>query len=88
MKKIIVMSVAIVVAFVAGFKANDYWYNNEGLFKANQFKKVLIEAQVDALQKADIVMDNNQLFDTDGGDAMTDYLDAVTRVDSLYTTQR
>lgn len=87
MKKIIVMSVAIVVAFVVGFKANDYWYNNEGLYEANKFKKVLIEAQVDALQKADIVMDNNQLFDTDGGDAITDYLDAVTRVDSLYNIQ-
>lgn len=87
MKKIIVMSVAIVVSFVAGFKLNDYWYNNEGLFKANQFKKVLIEAQVDALQKADIVMDNNQLFDTDGGDAITDYLDAAAKVDSLYNIQ-
>lgn len=28
-------------------------------------------------------MDNNQLFDTDGSDAMVDYLDKASVVDSL-----
>ena len=36
-----------------------------------------------ALKAADKVMDNNQLFDTDGSDAMVDYLNKASVVDSL-----
>lgn len=50
---------------------------------SSQFKTQLIEAQQTALELANRVMDNNDLWDTDGGDTMADYLDACCVVDSL-----
>jgi hypothetical protein len=50
---------------------------------SSQFKTQLIEAQQTALELANRVMDNNDLWDTDGGDTMSDYLDAYCVVDSL-----
>ena len=47
-------------------------------------KTELVKAQEAALDAADKVMDNNQLFDTDGSDAMVKYLDLAHKVDSLY----
>ena len=47
-------------------------------------KTELVKAQEVALDAADKVMDNNQLFDTDGSDAMVKYLDLAHKVDSLY----
>ena len=47
-------------------------------------KTELVKAQEVALDAADKVMDNNQLFDTDGSDAMAKYLDLAHKVDSLY----
>ena len=37
-----------------------------------------------ALDAADHVMGQNELFDTDGSDAMVKYLDLAHKVDSLY----
>ena len=87
MKKFTVcVAVAVVSAFV-GFEFNNYWYNNEGLYEANKFKRELINAQAKVLELADSIMDNNQLFDADGSDTMANYLHAAAKVDSLYKTQ-
>lgn len=51
--------------------------------ESSQFKTQLIEAQHTALELANKVMDNNDLWDTDGGDTMANYLDAYCVVDSL-----
>lgn len=48
------------------------------------YKIEVIKAQRAALKAADKVMDNNELFDTDGSDIMADYLDKAAIVDSLY----
>lgn len=47
----------------------------------------LIDAQNAALEKAEIVMDNNNLYDIDGSDDMAEYLDLCLEVDSLWKTQ-
>ena len=47
-------------------------------------KTELVKAQEAALDAADHVMDQNELFDTDGSDAMVKYLDLANKVDSLY----
>lgn len=44
----------------------------------------LIDAQNAALEKAEIVMDNNNLYDIDGSDDMAEYLDLCLEVDSIY----
>lgn len=37
-----------------------------------------------ALKMADEIMDNNELWDTDGSDAMADYLDLRQQIDSSF----
>lgn len=45
-----------------------------------------IAAQNAALEKAEIVMDNNNLWDADRSDDMADYLELCCEVDSLWNT--
>lgn len=52
-----------------------------------EFKRELIEAQYKALKAANIVMHKNDLFDIDGSDEMSDYMDLYYVVDSLWYTQ-
>lgn len=47
----------------------------------------LIDAQNAALEKAETVMDNNNLWDADGSDDMADYLELCCEVDSLRNSQ-
>ncbi len=90
MKKIIpTFIVSTVVAFIIGCQCGYHGCESKyRLIKANAntipYKIELINAQRTALHLADSVMDNNELFDTDGGDTMTKYLDAAHKVDSLY----
>lgn len=87
MKKVLFI-IALVITFIAGMEFNAWYYNFDDLFEANNFKRSLIEKQADALDKAAIVIDNNNLYDIDGSDDMADYLRANAKVDSLYNTQR
>lgn len=80
--------IALVITFIAGMEFNAWYYNFDDLFEANNFKRSLIEKQADALDKAAIVIDNNNLYDIDGSDDMADYLRANAKVDSLYNTQK
>lgn len=88
MKKIVLCIVVSVVSFMAGITYEDWFYNVDGLYEANKFKRVLVDKQAKALDMAAIVIDNNDLLDTDGSDEMADYLKAITEVDSLYDTQK
>ena len=47
----------------------------------------LIDAQNAALEKAETVMDNNNLWGADGSDDMADYLELCCEVDSLWNSQ-
>lgn len=87
MKKVLFI-IALVITFIAGMEFNAWYYNFDDLFEANNFKRSLIEKQADALDKAAIVIDNNNLYDIDGSDDMADYLRANAKVDSLYNTQK
>ena len=81
MKKIIIISTACtVIAFIAGVLTG--FHGCESKYSLNKIE--VINAQHAALDAADKVMDNNQLFDTDGSDAMVKYLDLASKVDSLY----
>lgn len=87
MKKVLFI-IALVITFIAGMEFDAWYYNFDDLFEANNFKRSLIEKQADALDKAAIVIDNNNLYDIDGSDDMADYLRANAKVDSLYNTQK
>lgn len=79
---------------VADYKASQEWpYLNtsaetiEYYKDSKKFCGELIDAQSAALQKAEIIMDSNNLLDTDGSDDMVDYLELCCKVDSLWKTQ-
>lgn len=87
MNKVLVV-IALVITFIAGMEFNAWYYNFDDLFEANNFKRSLIEKQADALDKAAIVIDNNNLYDIDGSDDMADYLRACEKLDSLYNNEK
>lgn len=85
MKKIILCILAIIICFGAGWFA-CLKVNTDSIESA-EFKRELIDAQNAALEKAEIVMDNNNLWDADGSDEMVEYMDLCLEVDSLWKTQ-
>lgn len=89
-RRIILSIVVLVCGFVAGYCTGKENGKNiilsqyKLLHNDYDSKTELVKAQEAALDAADKVMDNNQLFDTDGSDAMVKYLDLAHKVDSLY----
>lgn len=87
----IILSIAVFVCgFVAGFSTGKESGKNfilsqyELLHNYYDAKTEFIDAQRDALDAADHVISEHNLFDTDGGDTMAKYLDLAHKVDSLY----
>ena len=89
-RRIILSIVILVCGFVVGYCTGKENGKNiilsqyKLLHNDYDAKTELVKAQEAALDAADKVMDNNQLFDTDGSDAMVKYLDLAHKVDSLY----
>lgn len=83
-KNILYCATAAIVAFAAGY-CTCLKVNTDSV-EAKAFKVELINAQYDALEKAERVIMNNDLLDTDGSDDMTDYLEHYCEVDSLWNT--
>lgn len=92
MKKMIITTVCVIIAFIAGVLTDYHGCESKyRLIKANAntipYKIEVINAQRAALDAADNVIDEHNLFDTDGGDTMTKYLDLAHKVDSLYNLE-
>ena len=89
-RRIILSIVVLVCGFVAGYCTGKENGKNiilsqyKLLHNDYDAKTELVKAQEAALDAADKVINNNQLFDTDGSDAMVKYLDLAHKVDSLY----
>lgn len=87
----ITLSVVILVCgFVAGYCTGKENGKNiilsqyKLLHNDYNTKTELVDAQRNALNAADHVIGEHNLFDTDGGDTMAKYLDLAHKVDSLY----
>lgn len=92
MKKMIITTVCVIIAFIAGVLTDYHGCESKyRLIKANAntipYKIEVINAQRAALDAADHVIDEHNLFDTDGGDTMAKYLDLAHKVDSLYNLE-
>lgn len=89
-RKIILSVVVLVCGFVVGYCTGQENGKNiilsqyKLLHNDYDAKTELVNAQRAALDAADHVMSENELFDTDGSDAMVKYLDLAHSVDSLY----
>ena len=89
-RRIILSVVVLVCGFVVGYCTGQENGKNiilsqyKLLHNDYNAKTELVNAQRAALKAADKVMDNNQLFDTDGSDVMVDYLNKASVVYSLY----
>lgn len=90
MKKVIITStMCAIIAFVVGVLTGYHECESKYvLIEANAntipYKIEVINAQRAALDAADHVIGEHNLFDTDGSDAMAKYLDLAHKVDSLY----
>lgn len=88
--RIILLVFVLVCGFVEGFCTAQESGKNiilsyyKLLHNDYDIKTELVKAQKAALNAADHVMGQNELFDTDGSDAMVKYLDLAHKVDSLY----
>lgn len=87
MKKTVIGILACGACFVAGWCLSLKWYNIDSLYEANEFKRECLYVADDALLKVDTIMDNNDIYDIDGSDVMSDYLELRCKLDSLYNTQ-
>ncbi len=90
MKKdqIINMVAVAAMAFLAGATLSDWLFNISGVYEANNFKKEVIKAQDEVILKAEEIIDNNNLHDTDGSDTMSEYMEAYNKVQDLYRQKR
>ena len=82
MKKVIITTACVIIAFIAGVLTVHYGFE----YKYHN-KIELIKAQKAALDAADHVIEDHELFDTDGGDNMANYLHKAAIVDSMYRLQ-
>lgn len=92
MKKIIITTVCVIIAFITGVLTGYHGCESKyRLIKANAntipYKIEVIAAQRAALDAADQVMEGHELFDTDGGNDMANYLHKAAIVDSLYNLE-
>lgn len=89
-RRIILFVVVLVCGFGAGYSTGQENGKNiilsqyKLLHNDYNAKTELVDAQRAALDAADHVMGQNELFDTDGSDVMAKYLDLAHKVDSLY----
>lgn len=89
MKKRIIYVAIVELALVGGY----FWGRIDSPriiiseSESSEFKREMIDAQSEALDMADKVMDNNDLWDIDGSDDMSEYLELREKVDSLWRTQ-
>ena len=89
-RRIILFVVVLICGFIAGYCTGQE--NGKNLILSQykllhndyNVKTELVDVQRAALNAADHVMGENELFDTDGSDAMVKYLDLAHKVDSLY----
>lgn len=82
-KNILFYATAAIVAFAVGY-FTCLKVNTDSV-EAHDFKVKLIVTQNAALEKAEAVMSNNNLWDADGSDDMADYLELSCEVDSLWS---
>lgn len=87
MKKMILSILVCSTCFYAGWCLSLKWYNIDSLYEANSFKRECINVADEALLRVDTIMMNNDIYDIDGSDTMSDYLDLREKLDSLYMTQ-
>lgn len=80
MKKIISLCALVAIAaFALGYLTCQ---------KVNDLKYEIIMLQGEALCKVDTIMSNNEIYDTDGSDIMSDYLTIRCKLDSIYNANR
>ena len=84
-KTIFLCTLVAIVAGVAGY-FTCLKVNTDSIESA-QFKNEVIVTQAKALEHAHQLMWDHNLFDKDGGDSMTNFLEASCKADSLRLSQ-
>lgn len=81
-------NLGLIVALMLSVVTNVVLFKeNKTIREHNDFKRELLNPALKALDKADYLIDKHDLYDTDGSDEMSDYLEYRSKVDSLVNTQ-
>lgn len=85
-RKIILYVVAALVLSAISYNAGYIIALKERTIRVEQkqWYDELVDTQDATIRKAEKIMDNNNLWDTDGSDDMQDYMDLCKKVDSLW----
>ena len=54
---------------------------------ANEYKHELLELQHKALEQADSIIEKNNLYDVDGSDEMSEYLELKAKIEELLSQE-
>ena len=83
---IILLGIGYVMGFFIFSEETKTEKSYEFLQEANSFKGELLNYSLSALEQANILMANHELFDKDGSDLMAEYLENCAIIDSLVQT--
>jgi hypothetical protein len=75
--------IAAIAVYLAGFATSLIVVGED--VSSYLYKQELINAQREALEKAEEVMGNNNLYDIDGTDTMDDYYILKAKADDLWS---
>lgn len=81
-------NLGLIVALMMSVVTNVVLFKeNKVIREHNDFKRELLMPTLEALDNADYLINKHDLYDIDGSDEMSDYLEYKSKVDSLANTQ-
>lgn len=69
-----------ILTFAFGYTLSFLLFNNEEI---NQYNAEVSKLAVETVMSAEIIMNNNNIWDIDGSDAMANYLDNYEKLEYL-----
>lgn len=83
------MKKSILICCIVGIAcyATGYLTCQKVNIESSNFKRELIEAQYNTIETAEMLLNKHNIWDKDGSDLMTKYMENYQTVDSLLNTQ-
>lgn len=78
------LSALLLISMVFNFKFISLTSEQRATIKSLQAERNQVENYREALKLADDIMDNNDLWDRDGSDLMSDYLNLRANIDTTF----
>lgn len=76
--KTLIITLSVAIAFILSSCSSSKHYE-----EALLYQEKIIKLQSKALEKADSIIETNNLYDTDGSDTMSEYLELKGQINSI-----